>query len=58
MINARFKANYKSFDNFFKQTAIYYANNIGLSYPESFTEEQLLNQSSFALDVMRKWDIR
>ena len=58
MINARFKANYKSFDNFFKQTAIYYANNIGLSYPDSFTEEQLLNQSSFALDVMRKWDIR
>jgi len=57
MINARFKAVYSKFENFFKQTAIFYANNIGLKYPETFTEENLNKNSSFALELMREWEL-
>ena len=57
MINSRFDANYKTFNRFFKQTAIYYANNIGLSFPETFTVKDLNKNSSFVLQLMKDWDL-
>tara|TARA_R100000734_G_C3317260_1_gene110231 strand:+ start:1227 stop:2534 length:1308 start_codon:yes stop_codon:yes gene_type:complete len=57
MINSRFTANYKTFNRFFKQTAIYYANNIGLKFPETFTLEDLNKNSSFVLQLMKDWDL-
>ncbi len=57
MINARFSADYEKFESFFKQTAIFYANNIGLSFPETFTKEDLNKNSSFALELMREWEL-
>ncbi len=57
MINARFSAVYDKFDSFFKQTAIFYANNIGLSFPKTFTKEDLNKNSSFALELMREWEL-
>jgi hypothetical protein len=57
MINGRFTANYNTFNNFFKQTAIYYANNIGLQFPSSFTPNDLNKNSSFVLQLMKDWDL-
>lgn len=57
MINGRFTANYNTFNNFFKQTAIYYANNIGLQFPNSFTPSDLNKNSSFVLQLMKDWDL-
>ena len=57
MINSRFSAKYDKFDSFFKQTAIFYANNIGLSFPKTFTPDDLGKNSSFALELMREWEL-
>ena len=40
-----------------KQTAIYYANNIGLQFPNSFTSDDLNKNSSFVLQLMKDWDL-
>ena len=57
MINGMFSANYGTFNRFFKQTAIYYANNIGLQFPETFTLSDLNKNSSFVLQLMKDWDL-
>ena len=57
MINGRFTANYSTFNKFFKQTAIYYANNIGLKFPTTFPLEDLNKNSSFVLKLMKNWDL-
>jgi hypothetical protein len=57
MINSRFSAVYDKFDSFFMQTAIFYANNIGLSFPKTLTAEDLGKNSSFALELMREWEL-
>jgi len=57
MINSRFKAEYNTFNRFFKQTAIYYANNIGLKFPQTFTLKDLNKNSSFVLQLMKNWEL-
>jgi L-ascorbate metabolism protein UlaG (beta-lactamase superfamily) len=57
MINSRFSAVYDKFDSFFMQTAIFYANNIGLSFPKTLTADDLGKNSSFALELMREWEL-
>jgi len=57
MVNGRFDADYKTFNKFFKQTAIHYANNIGLKFPETFTLADLNKNSSFVLQLMKDWDL-
>ena len=57
MINSRFTAEYSTFNRFFKQTAIYYANNIGLKFPQTFTLKDLNKNSSFVLQLMKDWDL-
>lgn len=46
MINGRFQANYKNFNNFVKQTRLYYMNNIEKYFPESIKTEDIINSPS------------
>jgi len=46
MVNGRFQANYQTFSNFVSQTRLYYMNNIGKTFPESVTVEDITNSSS------------
>jgi len=55
-INGRFQANYETLWRFFSQTAIGYANNIGLSYPNSLFTEAITSPSTFVLDMMSDED--
>jgi len=50
-INGRFQANYKKFVDFIRQTQIAFANNIGLSYPQTFSPDKLTNPNTFVLRV-------
>ena len=55
-INGRFQANYKTLWRFFRQTAIAYANNIGLSYPDSLSLVAITNPRTFILDILSAAD--
>ena len=57
MINGRLKAKYNKIDNFWKQTMIYYANNIGKSYPKTLSKDNVLKNSNFQLELMREWEL-
>ena len=45
-VNGRFTANYSTFWRFMRQTQIYYANNIELYFPESYSLKSLLSFKS------------
>jgi UDP-MurNAc hydroxylase len=51
-INGRFKANYKTFRNFLRQTCVYYNNNIGKIYPKDITKEEILSPKSFVYELI------
>jgi len=57
MINGRFSANYSRAGKFWQQTMIYYANNLGKSYPETLSKNAVLNGSNYTLELMREWDL-
>ena len=46
MVNGRFQANYKNFNNFVKQTRLDYMNNIGKYFPESIKIKDITNSPS------------
>lgn len=50
-INGRFRANYKQFSKFIRQSQIAFANNIGLSYPATLTPLALMKPRTFVLRV-------
>lgn len=53
-INGRFIARYDTLWRFFRQTQIWYANNIGRYYPKSLTQDELLAGRSFILELIRE----
>jgi UDP-MurNAc hydroxylase len=47
MVNGRFSANYAGIQRFLAQTQIAYANNVGLRYPDSLTEDVIRESPSY-----------
>ena len=52
MINGRFETNYETFENFARQTLIYYANNIGKSFPSTISQEEIVNPRSMVFEII------
>lgn len=52
-VNGRFRANYRTFERFIRQTQLYYLNNIGRTYPGSVHADELAEANTFALDLTR-----
>ena len=51
-INGRFETRYNTFYKFLRQTHIYYANNIGLRYPDTISRQDILKPKSFVYDLV------
>ena len=51
-VNGRFQANYKTFNNFLKQTQLYYNNNVGKTYPTDVSEKDIIGATSFVSEVL------
>lgn len=49
-INGRFQLDYKNAWKFYRQTQIAYANNIGKSFPETLSEDELTKPNTFCLE--------
>ena len=52
MINGRFQANYKTFNNFVLQTRLYYMNNIGKFFPKNVTVRDIKNSNSLVKQLL------
>ena len=52
MVNGRFQANYKTFDNFVNQTRLYYMNNIGKYFPRDIKIGDITNSPSLVKKII------
>lgn len=52
MVNGRFQANYKTFDNFVNQTRLYYMNNIGKYFPRDIKIGDITNSPSLVKKIV------
>ena len=52
MVNGRFQANYKTFDNFVNQTRLYYMNNIGKYFPKDVKIGDITNSPSLVKKIV------
>lgn len=52
MVNGRFEANYKKFDNFVNQTRLYYMNNIGKFFPKDVDIDDIVNSPSLVKKIV------
>ena len=51
MVNGRFESG-QDIGKFFRQTQLYYMNNIGKYYPESISNKEIINTKSFVFEVL------
>ena len=51
MINGRFESG-EDIGKFFRQTQLYYMNNVGKRYPETISNQEILNTKSFVFEVL------